>query len=71
MYTHEHQIVELETLYDSYGAEIFSVYLTTTDFDYIQTDFSSKEDYANHNRICNCFLYVRHVHIYYGLSTKP
>lgn len=43
----EHRIVGLETLYDSYEAEIFSVYLTTTDFDYIQTDFSSKEDYAN------------------------
>lgn len=43
----KHRIVGLETLYDSYEAEIFSVYLTTTDFDYIQTEFSSKEDFAN------------------------
>lgn len=43
----EHRTVELETLYDSYEAEIFSVYNTTTDFDYIQTDFASEEEYAN------------------------
>jgi len=43
----KHRTVELETLYDSYEAEIFSVYNTTTDFNYIQTDFSSEEEYAN------------------------
>lgn len=43
----KHRTVKLETLYKSYEAEIFSVYNTTTDFNYIQTDFSSKEDYAN------------------------
>src|SRR5699024_5465344 len=43
----KHRTIELETLYDSYEAEIFAVYNTTTDFNYIQTDFSSEEDYAN------------------------
>lgn len=38
--------VFFDTMYDSYNAEIFSVYYTTTDFDYIKTDFSSKDDYA-------------------------
>lgn len=42
-----HRIVELETLYESYEAEIFSVYSTTTDFNYIQTDFSSTEEYVD------------------------
>lgn len=42
----KHQTIQLETLYDSYEAEIFAVYNTTTDFNYIQTDFSSKEEYA-------------------------
>ena len=40
-----HKVVKFDTLYESYDAEIFSVYQTTTDFDYIQTDFTSEEDY--------------------------
>src|SRR5699024_12398435 len=39
----EHQTFEFDTLYESYEAEIFSVYNTLTDFNYIQTDFSDKE----------------------------
>lgn len=41
----EHQTFEFDTLYDRYEAEIFAVYNTMTDFDYIKTDFSSKEEY--------------------------
>src|SRR5699024_10762423 len=41
-----HLTFEYDTLYDSYEAEIFSVYNTLTDFNYIQTDFSSKEEYG-------------------------
>jgi len=43
----EHQTFEFDTLYDSYEAEIFSVYNTLTDFNYIQTDFSDKEKYGD------------------------
>lgn len=42
----EHQTFEYDTLYDSYEAEIFSVYNTLTDFNYIQTDFQNNEQYA-------------------------
>lgn len=40
-----HLTFEYDTLYDSYEAEIFSVYNTLTDFNYIQTDFASEEEY--------------------------
>jgi sortase B len=40
-----HQTFEFDTLYDSYEAEIFAVYATTTDFDYIQTDFANEQEY--------------------------
>jgi sortase B len=40
-----HQTFQFDTLYDSYEAEIFAVYATTTDFNYIQTDFSNDEEY--------------------------
>ncbi|MCF3943395.1 class B sortase [Oceanobacillus alkalisoli] len=41
----EHQSFTFDTLYDSYEAEIFAVYNTTTDFNYIQTDFANDEDF--------------------------
>lgn len=41
------QTFEYDTLYDSYEAEIFSVYNTLTDFNYIQTEFSDDEKYAD------------------------
>src|SRR5699024_4444277 len=40
-----HPTFEYDTLYDSYEAEVFSVYNTLTDFNYIQTDFSTKDEY--------------------------
>ena len=40
------QVVKFDTLYESYDAEIFAVYQTTTDFDYIQTDFANDEEYS-------------------------
>ncbi|HLR09386.1 MAG TPA: class B sortase [Bacillota bacterium] len=40
-----HRTFDFDTLYDSYNAEIFAVYNTTTDFNYIQTDFDSDEDF--------------------------
>lgn len=40
-----HSKVYFDTLYGSYDAEVFAVYYTTTDFDYIQTEFDSKEEY--------------------------
>lgn len=41
-----HQTFEYDTLYDSYEAEIFSVYNTLTDFNYIETDFSEGQEYT-------------------------
>ena len=40
-----HQTFEFDTLYDSYEAEIFAVYITKTEFDYIQTDFEDDAEY--------------------------
>ncbi|MBS4218508.1 class B sortase [Bacillus sp. FJAT-49711] len=41
----QHRIIQLDTLYASYDVEVFAVYSTTTDFDYIQTHFNSEEEY--------------------------
>ncbi|TDF91744.1 class B sortase [Paenibacillus piri] len=41
-----HRTFRYDTLYETYTAEIFSVYYTTTDFDYIQTEFSDDNDYG-------------------------
>lgn len=43
----EHQTFEYDTLYDSYEAEIFSVYNTLTDFNYIETEFPEDQEYAD------------------------
>ncbi len=40
-----HQTFQFDTLYESYEAEIFAVYATTTDFNYIQTDFANDGEY--------------------------
>ncbi|AUJ24289.1 class B sortase [Virgibacillus dokdonensis] len=40
-----HRSVYFDTKYESYQAEVFSVYHTTTDFDYIQTHFSTQDEY--------------------------
>lgn len=39
-------IIELSTLYEEIRWEIFSVYVTSVDFNYIQTDFSSLNEYG-------------------------
>ncbi|WP_373316066.1 class B sortase [Siminovitchia terrae] len=41
-----HQTIYYDTLYGAYDAKVFAVYHTTTDFDYIQTEFDSDEEYA-------------------------
>src|SRR5690625_70213 len=43
----EHRTFEFDILYDQYEAEIFAVYNTLTDFDYIQTEFLRDEDFEN------------------------
>ncbi|MDY0393399.1 class B sortase [Virgibacillus halophilus] len=40
--------IYLDTLYDSYDAEIFSVYQTSTDFYYIETDFDNEASFQNY-----------------------
>nr|MDF9460319.1 class B sortase [Bacillus pumilus] len=45
---HEHRTFQYDTLYQSYEAEIFAVYETTVDFDYIQTDFQDLGEYAHY-----------------------
>lgn len=40
-----HRTFTIDTLYDRYEAEIFAVYNTMIDFNYIQTDFSSESDF--------------------------
>ncbi|EDW21678.1 class B sortase [Bacillus pumilus] len=44
----EHRTFQYDTLYQSYEAEIFAVYETTVDFDYIQTDFRDLGEYAHY-----------------------
>lgn len=41
-----HQTFTYDTLYESYEAEIFAVYNTLIDFNYIETDFASETEYA-------------------------
>lgn len=38
--------IQFETLEKNYHLEVFSTYLTTTDFNYIQTDFSNDDEYV-------------------------
>ncbi|WP_026672662.1 class B sortase [Alkalihalobacterium bogoriense] len=42
---YSHPIFYFDTLYKGYDVEVFSAYLTTTDFYYIETDFQSDADY--------------------------
>lgn len=41
-----HRTFTIDTLYDSYEAEIFAVYNTMIDFNYIQTDFTSEDEFG-------------------------
>lgn len=38
---------QFDTISESYKVEVFSVYVTTTDFNYIETDFSTNEEYVD------------------------
>lgn len=42
-----HPIIELDTLNESTQWEIFSVYITDTNFNYIKTNFDNKEEYSS------------------------
>ncbi|MFP7170693.1 class B sortase [Terribacillus sp. 7520-G] len=42
-----HEQFQFDTLYESYKVEVFSVYATTTDFNYIETDFTSEAEYKD------------------------
>lgn len=42
----ENRQIQWDTAYDTLDAEIFAVYQTTTDVDYIATDFETEADYA-------------------------
>jgi len=44
-YFESHRTFTFDTLYDRYEAEVFAVYNTLTDFNYIETDFADDEDY--------------------------
>ncbi|WP_459499199.1 class B sortase [Bacillus sp. C1] len=41
-----HRKLYYDTLFEGYTVEVFSVYTTTTDFYYIQTDFENNQDYT-------------------------
>lgn len=43
----KHQIIELATLEKTYKFQIFSAYKTTTDFYYIENEFSTEDEYKN------------------------
>jgi sortase B len=45
-YLDAHPVIYYDTLYGSYDLEIFSVYRTTADVNYIRTSFNSERDYA-------------------------
>lgn len=42
-----HRTFSFETKYHRYDVEVFSVYVTTVDFDYIKTDFASDQEYRS------------------------
>lgn len=42
---YNHGTIRYDTMYESYEAEVFAAYNTTTDFDYIQTDFALGTDF--------------------------
>lgn len=42
-----HRKLYYDTLFEGYDLEVFSVYTTTTDFYYIETDFSGDTEYTS------------------------
>ncbi|MED4599104.1 class B sortase [Paenibacillus validus] len=45
-YYDTHRKIRFDTLYESYTAEVFAAYYTTTDFNYIETEFNDEGAYA-------------------------
>ncbi|MEK8131491.1 class B sortase [Paenibacillus filicis] len=45
-YYEAHRAFHFDTLYESYTAEVFAAYYTTTDFHYIETEFQDDAAYA-------------------------
>ena len=45
-YLNDHPVIVIQDLYDSHAYEIFSVYVTTTDFYYIETEFPTAMEYV-------------------------
>ncbi|MGG4468263.1 class B sortase [Paenibacillus alvei] len=43
----KHKKIHLDSLYEGYELEVFSVYQTTTDFYYIETEFSADSEYLD------------------------
>ncbi|WP_353892730.1 class B sortase [Proteinivorax hydrogeniformans] len=46
-FANEHRYIKLDTLYDETKWKVFSVYITDTDFNYIETDFDNDEEYQD------------------------
>src|SRR5699024_9303185 len=42
----DHQTIEYEDMYRSYNEEVVAAYYTTNEFDYIQTEFASDQEYG-------------------------
>ena len=51
-YLDNHKYIEFSTINQNYKWEIFSVYITTTEFFYIDTVFNDKEEYFNFISLC-------------------
>lgn len=45
-FVENHPTFQFDTLYNSYEAEIFAVYNTLTDFNYIETNFENDQEYT-------------------------
>ncbi len=47
-YADEHSVIYVDTLYEGYDIEVFAAYETTTDFYYIETNFTSDDDFKHY-----------------------
>ena len=63
-YYQNHKYITLETETNTYQYEIFSVYVETFDFTYMNIKFDSKDDYYNHLKKLKCFLIL--LNLYYA-----
>ncbi len=63
-YFFDHPLITFSTLYETNQWEVFSAYVTKTDFDYIQTEFPNNEGYENFLKNISCkSLYETNVHV--------